>query len=218
MDAVPGALVFWARDRAGGDDERLDRLLLVSGADTTELLAGRSSYRSTANYPACRMAFTVGVPLAPGIYWAQSGSRLAVAAWDEDRIDIFDGPRLTRSIRLAPRGPEIGEDEAVRLVEAAGRRGPCNSTARELVRTHGYHRHLQRVRGVALAPDGSVWVARVNDQRVTRVTVWDRHGAALGMLPDQFPWPLNFLPDGRPVVALRDSLDLERLAILQIRQ
>lgn len=217
VDLVPRGIVIWARDRAGADD-RLDRLLLIALDDTTELVAGRSSYRSTAIHPACGMAFTIRLPLSPAIYWSQWGNRIAVAAWDEDRVDLFDGERLIRSIRLAPRSAEIDEEEAVRLVEASGRRGPCNSTARELVRRHGFHSRVQMIRGVAVAPDGAVWIGRQDSDGETRISVWNPNGVPIGSLPARFPMPLNFLPDGRALVAVRDSLDVERIGILRVHR
>ena len=189
FEIVPGGTVMWARDRFAGSDDRFDRLLLLSADDTVALVAGTPRPTSTAQYPACGMTFTMSVPLSPSIRWAQWGQRIAVALWGEDRVDLFDGLRLTRSLRLAPAGPELSEGDAVRILEEYGTRGPCNATPSELARKHGFYPRLQSILGLALAPDGTIWVGwrRDGDRRA----LFDSTGAPVGLLAPGFPMPLN---------------------------
>jgi len=49
-----------------------------------------------------------------------------------------------------------------------------------------------------------------------RIDVYGSDGRYVGSLGGEFPMPLAFLPDGRPLVALRDSLDVERLGIMRL--
>jgi len=217
FDVTPSGVAAWARDPLGGTDERRDRLLLIGDADTLTL-ARRSSFRAMASYPRCGMRFSTSVPLSPRIRWSQWGDRIAVAAWGDDRIDIFDGGRWTRSIRVGGGGREVDEGEAIRMLEARGYHGPCNSTAEELVRKIGFYRQVQRTRALAVGPSGDIWVRREDDHGAARIHILDATGAESGELPTGFPMPLTFLPDGQLVIAIRDSLDVERIGIVRTRR
>jgi len=217
VDLVGPAVVAWMRERYAGSDERRERLVWVSAGDTVALLSLEAGRTSTALYPACGMAFTIRVPLSPFIYWSQSGNRIAVAAWGDDRVDVFDDSRLSFTLRLGPRRSEIGEAEAIKELEASGYSGPCNADAREIVRKHGFYRVPQRIRGVAVGPDGALWVRRIDSGGNLRIEVLDSVGWPLGTLPEGFPMPIAFLPDGRPLIEVRDSLHVERLGVLRVR-
>jgi hypothetical protein len=218
LDLTPSGRVLWARDRYTGSDDRLDRLLLVPAlGDTVELVAGKPSYTSTADYPRCGMRFTVRIPHSPSIHWSQWGERIAVAVWGEDRVDLFVAGRLARSLRLGAEEPDLSEGDAIRMLEEIGARGPCNTTPREHVHKHGFHPRPQRIRAVAVAPDGALWLRRRVSGRAI-VEVYDSTGAPAGALSDAFPMPLTFLPDGRLLVPVRDSLNVERLGIVAVRR
>jgi len=218
VDLVGTAVVAWMRDRYVGTDERHERLVWVSGGDTVNLVSLEPGRTSTAPYPACGMTFTVRVPLSPYIYWSQSGGRIAVAAWGDDRIDVFDDGGLAYTLQLGPLRSEIGEAEAIRRIEAMGYTGPCNADAREIVKKHGFYPLPQRIRGVAVAPDGALWVRRIDSGGDLRIEVLDSVGWPVGILPEGFPMPIAFLPDGRPLIEVRDSRDVERLGVLRVRQ
>jgi hypothetical protein len=163
------------------------------------------------------MTFTVGKPFAPVVHWSQWGDRVVVAAWDDDRVDIFDAGRWRRSLRLTESPQAIDEGAAVRMLEAAGYVGPCRSSSAEVVRKHGFHPRFQQISNLRVAPDGAVWVERRENGRVV-AEVFDSTGAVLGVLPAGFPFPLAFLPDGRALIAVRDTVDVERLGFVHWRR
>ena len=67
--------------------------------------------------------------------------------------------------------------------------------------------------GVALALMGrQVMTADVG----SRVLLVAPEGRIEGVLPEGWPMPLSFLPDGRPLVQVVDSLDFERIGIGRI--
>ena len=63
VEATPQGLLIWARVPFGGVDDivdidnRLDRLLSVTGQDTVELITGKPAYTTTAYYPRCSFTF-----------------------------------------------------------------------------------------------------------------------------------------------------------------
>ena len=105
VEATPHGLLIWARKPFGGVDDiadidnRVDRLLSVTGQDTVELITGKPAYTTTAYYPRCSMTFSMRQPLAPRILW-QWGNRVARVGWG------VDNHRLVRSVRWGRRGQE----------------------------------------------------------------------------------------------------------------
>lgn len=217
VEAVPGGLLLWDRDPFQGSDERTDRLVLKSGLSEELLIEGRQSYRSTAHWPACGMTFTTSLPLSPTIHWSEWGGSVAVVAWSDFSIDLFDGPRLTRRLVVGDPVEPLTQGAAVRLLERRGVTGPCNSTAAEFVEQHGFHPSPQIVQGLTLGPEGKLWAEFNEEDGTSRILVFDSSGIALGVLPAEFPMPLTFLPDGRGLIQTMDSLDVERIGIIEVR-
>ena len=217
VDVVDAAFVVWMRDLYIGTDDRRTRLLWIGGRDTVDLVSLGIGRTSTAPYPKCGMTFTTTVPLSPFIYWSQSGKRVAVAAWGDDRIDVFDDDHMAFSLRLGPRRSTISEGEAIKQLEAFGYHGPCGASPRVAVRKHGFYPLPQHIRAVAVAPDGALWVKRITSRGNLRIDVLDATGTPVGVLPGTFPMPVAFLPDGRPLIQVRDSLDVERLGVVRLR-
>ena len=79
----------------------------------------------------------------------------------------------------------------------------------ETIEKHGYHPQPQIVRGLAVAPDGRLWV-QVNTVEGTRILLLDPEGHMEGMLPEKFPMPLTFLLDGRPLIQGKGRCNLWR--------
>ena len=69
-----------------------------------------------------------------------------------------------------------------------------------------------------MAPDGFVWAQLLTRDGGFRVLLLDPGGEIAGVLPEGFPLPLTFLPDGRPLIQVKDSLDVERIGIAGIRR
>ena len=220
VEATPHGLLIWARKPFGGVDDiadidnRVDRLLSVTGQDTVELITGKPAYTTTAYYPRCSMTFSMRQPLAPRILWSQWGNRVAVSAWGGFRIDVMDNHRLVRSVRWAGVGEqELTRSEAEALLEARGYLGACDDDVGESIEKHGFHPRPQVARSLVVAPDGHVWAEVATADGADRILVLGPEGRIEGILPEGFPMPLTFLPDGRPLVQVKDLLDVERIGI-----
>ena len=212
-EITPTGILVWARERYSGSNNRLDRLLSARGQDTTALISGKPSYRTAVYYPRCNMTFGLHQPLAPQIWWSQWGDHVAVSAWGGFRIDMLEDHRLVRSIRWAGVGENrLSRSEAVALLEAQGYLGACDDGPAETIEKHGFHPQPQIVRGLAVAPDGRLWV-QVNTLEGTRILLLDPQGHMEGVLPQEFPMPVAFLPDGRPLIQVVDALDVQRIGV-----
>ena len=210
---TPAGILVWARERYSGSNNRLDRLLSARGQDTTALISGKPSYRTAVYYPRCNMTFGLHQPLAPQIWWSQWGDHVAVSAWGGFRVDMLEDHRLVRSIRWAGVGENrLSRSEAVAFLEARGYLGACDDGPAETIEKHGFHPQPQIVQGLAVAPDERLWV-QVNTVEGTRILLLDPEGHMEGVLPQEFPMPVAFLPDGRPLVQVVDSLDIQRIGV-----
>ena len=130
---------------------------------------------------------------------------------------MLDEHRLVMSIRWAGVGEKhLSRSEAEAFLAAQGYLGPCNDDVGETIEKHGFHPQPQIVNGLAVAPDGHVWV-QVRTLGGTRILLLDRDGSMVGVLPEGFPMPLTFLPDSRPLVQVVDGLGVERIGIGVIR-
>ena len=164
-------------------------------------------------HPRCSFTFSLHQPLAPRIRWSQWGDHVAVSVWGGFRVDVLEDNRLVRSIRWAGVGENrLSRSEAVALLEAQGYLGACDDGLAETIEKHGFHPQPQIVRGLAVAPDERLWV-QVNTVEGVRILLLDTEGYMVGVLPEGFPMPLTFLPDGRPLVQVVDSLDVERIGV-----
>ncbi len=202
--------------RVGGTG-RVVRLLSVRGEDTLPLIPGKPGHSTTAYYPRCKFTFSIHQPLAPRIRWSHWGSRVAVSAWGGFRIDVLEDHRLVRSVRWAGVGErELSRSEAEAMLKDQGYLGPCNDDIGETVEKHGFHSRPQVVRALAVAPDGLVWAEVATVDGGPRILLVAPEGRIEGVLPDGFPMPLTFLPDGRLLVQVVDSLDFERIGIGRI--
>ncbi len=220
VQAEPGGLVLWARDRFQGSAarERMDRLWWVgTSGDTTELVPATPSPTSTAAYPECGMSYSIAVPFAPFPRWSQWRDRVAVNAWPAYRVNVFSGATEIMSIRRPEADLRLTESEAVERLKAQGFvAGPCNADAATVIRRHGFSPEPQVVRNVALAPSGRVWVQYEGRHGERRIDLYAADGTYEGSLSGDFPMPMTFLPGDRLVLQLVDSLDVERVGVARV--
>jgi len=211
---------LWARDPfvgAAGAGDRKDRLWWISATDTLELVPAMPSPVTSAAYPKCSMSFSIPVPFAPFPRWAQLDDRVIVNVWSEYRVEVFDAGVLTMSIRQPGQYDPMTEDEAVALLDARGfPGGPCNSDAREVIKKHGYHPQPQVIRNVALDSSGSIWVEYQGIEGNRRIDIYLEDGSYQGSLKEDFPMPLGFMRDGRLLIQVRDTFDVERLGVARV--
>lgn len=141
---------------------------------------------------------------------------MAVSVWGGFRVDVLEDNRLVRSIRWAGVGENrLSRSEAVALLEAQGYLGACDDGPAETIEKHGFHPQPQIVRALAIAPGGRLWV-QVNTVEGIRILLLDPDGQIVGVLPQEFPMPVAFLPDRRPLIQVVDSVDIQRIGVAQV--
>ncbi len=212
VEVTPSGLALWMRDPFQGTDLREERLILLAGADTAPMVAGQGSQSSTAHHPRCATTFTAPIPLAARIRWAQSGDRVVVAHRAGFGFTVYEGGQARLVVDRPEDGEEIDRAEAVERLASAGWLGPCQSDAREYVEKHGFNPRPQTITSVSLRPDGGIWATRTSDANET--WLFDQRGEPLGVA--LLPAALGHLPDGRVLIAVTDSFDVERLGIVRV--
>ena len=224
VEAISDYFVYWQRDRfidsegrvVANVDDRVDRLIATKGADTINLVDSKPTHTSTAYHARCSARFTTRIPLAPSIHWSQWGDRFVIVAWPDFRVDWFEGTQLIRRASFGEQAPELTRREAAALLEARGIRGPCNTSPSEFIEKHGYMPRPQAIRAVALHPNGNLWVHHEETTGRRRIMVFDSTAVPVGVVPEGFPMPLTFLPDGRALIPVVDSVDIERVGVVAV--
>jgi hypothetical protein len=209
--------------RTDGQQGYWNALRVFSGPDSTDL-------RTLETLPAheVRMLDCGGIirlpPLfGPEMIWDRRGERLAVTSTAEYVVDLYDGAALVRSVRreLPVRDAtkdmalkEVGEGMRVRF----GDHPPCVFPGEKLVEEQGFAPRIPWVASVALAPDGAIWVARraVGEGVLGPIDIFDAGGVYEGTLPDDTPFPVAFLSDGRIAVVRTDSMDVPRILVQRV--
>ena len=70
---------------------------------------------------------------------------------------------------------------------------------------------------VEIAPDGVLWVQRFSvGDSPGLIDLFAPGGEYLATLPNDAPFPIGFLPDGRILTAETDEFDIQRLAIRSV--
>jgi hypothetical protein len=216
VEETPSGLVFWSRDPYSGTDERFDRLLLAGAGDTMSMSGAMRSPTSTAHHPRCGVTFTAPIALAPRIHWSQWGDRVAVAASSDFGVHLFERGRFTRSVRSGDAAETLSRSDVIALLEEREVLGPCASEASDYVEKHGFNERPQLVNAVTLHPDGGMWVLGAARGSEERITVFDSSGTAAGTLPRDVAMPIAFLPDGRALIQIVDSFDVERIGVVEL--
>ncbi len=103
----------------------------------------------------------------------------------ERRISREDEPRpASRELALQ----EVGEGYEITAPVR------CRISPTELVEARGFAATVPAISGLAVAPDGSIWVRRglVNGEGEPSIDVYEPDGAYFGTLPPGSPFPVAF--------------------------
>lgn len=199
------------------------RLLAVDRSGQTELASFVVDRVEPRDFGCLRMS---GMPplLAPTLVWTVAGDRVLTSAGTDYRIDVSDGERTMTSIRrpVSPRevtagmaAREVGESMKVSF----GSGGGCEIPTDKVVEVRGHATHLQPVRAMAVAPDGTAWVERGRVKDEDRVIdIIDPDGVYLGTLPAGSPFPAAFTPDGHVIAIEKDDLDVEHVVVYRVNR
>jgi hypothetical protein len=216
-DGTIVAAVTEASPTAGSIDYRV----LGLGRDTVEVARVR---QLSATQPQMTSCGPVGIPpyFGPRVAWAAAGNRIAFSKDATYAIHVTDGTgferiwkRDLRPIRSTPElaAWEAAEGDSVRFP------GGCALSAEEAARQFGYHENAPLIQGLAVSPDGTVWVRRRTERPgQSQIDVMDATGAYLGTVPEGSPFPALFSRVDEIITVERDELDRPRVVMYRIRR
>jgi len=182
---------------ADGREGRLVRLV-VKAETRTGTLAEMSQTTVTASFQGCGLG---GVPVepifAPQLHWALGGDIVAVATGPRYEIEAFRSgvleKRISRDEEPRPTSRELALQEVAEGYELTA---PvrCRISPTELVEARGFAPTVPAISGLAVAPDGSIWVrrSRVTGEGEPSIDVYGPDGAYAGTLPPGSPFPVAF--------------------------
>jgi hypothetical protein len=182
---------------ADGREGRVVRLVVV--AETrTGVLAEMTQTTVTASFPNCGIG---GLPVEPifepQLQWAVGGDVVAVTAGPRYEIEVFRRGVLERKIVRQEQARPATRDLALQEVGGGLElTAPvrCRVSPTELVDARGFATTVPSISGLAVAPDGSIWVRRglVKGEGEPSIDVYGPNGDYLGTLPAGAPFPVAF--------------------------
>ena len=182
---------------ADGREGRLVRLV-VKAETRTGTLAELTQTTVTASFPSCGLG---GVPVepifAPQLQWALGGDIVAVVTGPRYEIEILRAGvlerRISRDEQPRPASRELALQEVAEGYELTA---PvrCRISPTALVDARGFAPTVPAISGLAVAPDGSMWVrrGRVNGEGEPSIDVYGPDGTYTGTLPPRSPFPVAF--------------------------
>lgn len=178
--------------------------------------------------PQMVMLKCVGLAIAPlftgELTWSGNDSVLATTTQSHYRIDVRAGGRIVRSIRREV--PEVAATLAdVERLHPGGMKvrfgegQECVTPNSELAEKIGIAPTLPAIRGIAVAPDGTLWVERYTFEGETPASdLFDPAGHYLGTLAGT-ALPVGFLGSDRVVLPIKDATDgTSILGVYRIRR
>lgn len=154
------------------------------------------------------------------ITWDAAGGRMAYARGAEYSVEVFEAGELVRIVRRevapVPTSEEMALAEVGDGIRVRHPGGQCSVDPEELVEKRGYAPQLPAVDGVALAPDGGLWVRRPTGSDAAAVDVFDPSGRYRGTLPEGSVLPAAFISADTAVLSRRDSLGVERVEVVEV--
>jgi hypothetical protein len=178
--------------------------------------------------PQMVMLKCVGLAMAPlftgELSWSANDAMLATTQQTSYRVDLRVGGHVVRSIRRDV--PEVAATVAdVERLYPGGMKvrfgggGECVTPSSEIAEKIGIAPTLPAIRGIALAPDGTLWVERFTFDGETPVTdLFGADGTYLGTLAGT-ALPIGFLGADRVVMQIKDATDgVSTLGIYRIRR
>jgi hypothetical protein len=179
-----------------GEQTRRSELRFVIGSDTTSV-PGIESPTSGMVMFSC-VGLNLPPMFSPSLVYTTTGTTTALSIQVPYRIDLYEGTRLTRSLRRPLPLEPVTVQHVERLhpegmtVSFGGGRG-CTIAAAELLEKQGVASHLPQVRAARFGPGGRLWVERYTfKDEPPQVDVFDAEGRYLGTLAGR-PAPLGFV-------------------------
>lgn len=212
----------WTGEGLVAQTDNLERHALVLTPDRLVVKLAPANMKAV-RYESCGMGLSGAEPLfAPALTWTTTAASVVAARTTEYAIDFFADGVLRRSVRRdverRPATTELAEASLDGGVTFRTPRGEAHCAADDIVRARGFASDLPQLNGIAVDPDGELWVQRyeVGADTPRPIDVFDAGGAYVGTLPLGTPFPVGFAPGGRVLVSERDALDVERLVVLRV--
>lgn len=221
-DSGSGVLVA-DRGPRGSDGRTPFYLRRYLGRDRVDLSALRHPPPGTVANPECGIRLRLPPVFIPELLWSARGGRVAVNVGPAYDVRIFRGDTLVRRVRrdVGLRSAtadaarvDLGVDD---LTFSAGPQ-TCTFDAAVMVDGRGFADHVPWIDAVALSPGGELWVRRRAVGEEGPVDVFGPDGAYRGTLPAETSFPLAFLTEDRIAVARTDSMDVQRVAVMEVRR
>jgi hypothetical protein len=178
-------------------DARIVRLA-VRGTTRTGFLVEVKRPVASASFPSCGGTSRPMPPIfSPELRWSLGRDELAAAAGPEYEIRVFDRGVLVRTVtRDVPPLP-ASRELALRAVGAGLELTTpvrCLVPPAEVLQVRGFAPVVPTISGLAVAPDGSVWVRRavVRGEEDPAIDILRPDGGYLGTLPPGSPFPAAF--------------------------
>ncbi|MBT8462420.1 MAG: hypothetical protein KJO44_07820 [Gemmatimonadetes bacterium] len=180
-----------------GRDGRVVQLV-VAAETRTGVLAEMTQKTVTAAFPNCGIS---GIPVEPifepHLLWDLGGDIVAVATGPGYEIEVFRRGVMERRIVREKDVRPVDRDLALQEVgDGLELTAPvrCRVSPAELVDARGFADAVPSISGIAVAPDGSIWVRRaaVAGEGIPAVDVLGPDGDYLGTLPTGSPFPAAF--------------------------
>ena len=207
-----------------GTGANAQHLLHVSpSGDTTVLRTGTRPDPQMMQFEGCRIGFPANPVFTPRLTWATNRRIVVEAHAAEYALWISEAGTVVRSVRR-DRSPvettaELAAMEYPNGFTIRAASASCEIPAADIVAKAGYSSPIPAVDNIRIAPDGTLWVQRGRDaDGAQRTDLFAPNGAYLGTLPAEAPWPIAFLPDGRPLAAEPDELDITRVVVYHVRE
>lgn len=171
--------------------------LTAAGEKRTRILAEARQRTVTASFPGCGIGGIPAEPIfEPGLRWSVHGDHAVVALGTEYEIRSFAREAPDRLVRRELKPRQASRELALQEVgNGLQLTTPvrCRIGATELVEARGFASVVPAIAGLAVAPDGTVWVERgrvAGEPRLIDVLASD--GSYLGTLPPGSPFPATF--------------------------
>lgn len=213
-----GSWVFSVTGIPSPENGRAQHALYHRAAGTTRLIA------ATPIAPSRHLRFDCGAGLIgqlpvfwPTLRWAAAGSKVVYASTDADRIVVWDAETNDSTVIVGTASPRRStQDAALAVTESVTIQSPaqrCTMEKEEVLRQRGTAERMPVIQSVAMASDGTIWVALTTlpgEPSFIRV----HRGAATdtiigGTFPNAFLTPTRFLAEqtdttGQSIITLWD--------------
>jgi hypothetical protein len=211
LSVAPWGLVYPSLAEEGSGRRVLR--LTVQGETRTGVLAESTQPVVPVSFPSCGLEGQEMTPVfTPELRWSLGGDVVVAVTGPEYRIQVFDDGALARAVAREVPVRSASRDLALEAVgDGLQLTAParCRVPPGEVVDAVGFAPAVPAISGIAVAPDGFIWVRRADPGggADVGVDILDPDGVYVGTLPPGTPFPVAFSGRGRDyrVVSLRTS-------------